>query len=49
MRWAGNVETTGEMRNAKKKFLVGEHEGKIPRRRPRRSWENNIRTDFRQI
>jgi hypothetical protein len=31
------------------KFFVGESEGKRPLGRPRRSWENNIKMDFREI
>ena len=30
-------------------FLVLCHTGKIPLRRPRRRWEDNIRTDFEEI
>jgi hypothetical protein len=29
--------------------LVGRPEGKRPRRRPRRRWEDNIKTDLREI
>jgi hypothetical protein len=31
------------------KILLGKPEGKRPRGRPRHRWENNIRTDFREI
>jgi hypothetical protein len=31
------------------KFLVGKPEGKTPLGRPRRRWEDGIRTDFREI
>jgi hypothetical protein len=31
------------------KVLVGKPEGKIPLGRPRRRWEDGIRTDFREI
>jgi hypothetical protein len=38
----------GEMRNANNIF-VGKPEGKIPCRRPRCRWENNIKTDLKEI
>jgi hypothetical protein len=38
----------GEMRNAYK-YLVGKLERKRPLRRPRCSWENNIKMDLREI
>jgi hypothetical protein len=38
----------GEMRNAYKIF-IGKHERKRSRGRPRRRWEDNIRTDLREI
>jgi hypothetical protein len=38
----------GETRNAYK-ILVGKLEGKRPRGRPRRRWEDNIRKDPRTI
>jgi hypothetical protein len=41
MRWAGQVARMVEMRNAYKKILLGKPEGKRPRRRLRRRWENN--------
>jgi hypothetical protein len=31
------------------KLLVGKPEGKIPRRRPRRRWEGNIKVDLKEI
>jgi hypothetical protein len=37
-----------EMRNAYK-ILVGKPEGKRPRGRPRRRWEDNIIMDLREI
>jgi hypothetical protein len=37
-----------EMRTAYK-ILVGKPEGKIPHRRPRHKWEDNIRMDLREI
>jgi hypothetical protein len=38
----------GEKRNACM-ILVGKPEGKRPLGRPRRRWENDIRTDFREM
>jgi hypothetical protein len=38
----------GEMRNAYK-TLVGKPEGKRPFGRPSRRWEDNIKTDLREI
>jgi hypothetical protein len=43
MRWAGHVARMGEERKMYK-VLVGKPEGK----RPRRRWENWIRTDLRE-
>jgi hypothetical protein len=37
-----------EMRNTYKS-LVGNTEGKRPLRRPTRRWENNIKSDLREI
>jgi hypothetical protein len=48
VRWAGHVEHLVEMRNAYK-ILVGKAEGKRPHRRCRRRWEDNIKTDLREI
>ena len=31
------------------RFLVGKPEGKRPLRRPRRRWENNIKTDLQEV
>jgi len=45
MRWAGHAACMGEIRNAYK-ILVGKSEGKRPRGRPRRRWED-IRMDLR--
>jgi hypothetical protein len=36
------------MRNVYK-ILVGKHEGKRPRGRHKHRWEDNIRTDIREI
>jgi hypothetical protein len=38
----------GEKRNAYR-ILVGKPEGKKPLGRPRRSWEDNIKIDLREI
>jgi hypothetical protein len=48
MRLTGHVVRTGEMRNGYK-ILVGEPEGKNPLGRPKRRWEDNIRTDLREM
>jgi hypothetical protein len=48
MRWAGHVTGMGENRNAYR-ILVRKPEIKIPRGRPRRRWEDNIRMDLREI
>jgi hypothetical protein len=47
MRWAGHVTRKGEKRNAYM-ILVGKPGGKRPQGRPRRRWENNIKTDLRE-
>ena len=31
------------------RVLVGKHEGKRPLRRPRRRWEDNIKTDLQEV
>jgi hypothetical protein len=38
----------GEMRNVYK-ISVGKHEGKRPFRKPRHTWEENIRLDHEEI
>jgi hypothetical protein len=48
IRWARHVTRMGQMRNAYK-ILVGKPEGKRPLGRARRSWEDNIRMDLREI
>jgi hypothetical protein len=48
MRWIGHIACTGEKWNAYR-ILVGKAEGKIPLRRPRRRWEDNIKMDIRDI
>jgi hypothetical protein len=48
MRWAWHVARMGEDRKVYK-VLVGKPEGKRPLGRPRRSWEDGIRMDLREI
>jgi hypothetical protein len=48
MRWAGHVARIGEGRGVYR-VLVGTPEGKRPLGRPRRRWEDNIKTDLREI
>jgi hypothetical protein len=48
MRWAGHVARMGEDRGVHR-VLVGKPEGKRPLGRPRRRWENNIKTDLREV
>jgi hypothetical protein len=48
MRWAGHVAHMWEMRGAYN-ILVGRPEGRRPLGRPRRRWEDNIKTDLREI
>jgi hypothetical protein len=48
MRWAGHVARMGEGRNVYR-VLVGKPEGKRPLERPRRRWEDEIKTDLREI
>jgi hypothetical protein len=48
MRWAGHVARMGEGRGVYR-VLVGRTEGKRPLGRPRRSWEDNIKMDLREI
>jgi len=48
MRLAGHIAYIGEMRNAYK-ILIGRPEGKSPLVWPRRTWEDNIRLDLREI
>jgi len=45
MRWAGHVARMGEGRGVYR-ILVGKSEGKRPRGRPRRRWEDNIKMDL---
>jgi hypothetical protein len=48
MRWAGHVARMGEGRNVYR-VLVGKSEGKRPLERPRRRWEDGIKTELREI
>jgi len=48
MRWAGHVARMGE-RRVVHRVLVGKSEGKRPLGIPRRRWEDNIKTDFREV
>jgi hypothetical protein len=48
MKWAGHVARTGEGRGVYR-FLVWKPEKKSPTGRPRRRWEENIKTDFQKM
>jgi hypothetical protein len=48
MRWAGHVARMGEERGAYR-ILVGRPEGRRPRGRPRRRWEDKIKMDLREV
>jgi hypothetical protein len=48
MRWAGHVARMGEGRNVYW-ILVGKPEGKRPLERPRRRWDDGIKTDLGEI
>jgi hypothetical protein len=48
MIWVGHVAQMGRMR-MHTGFLVGKPEGKRPLRRPRRSGEDSIKMDLREI
>jgi hypothetical protein len=48
MRWAGHVACIGEERGAYR-ILVGRPEGRRPLGRPRRRWEDNIKTDLQEV
>jgi hypothetical protein len=47
MRWAGHVARMGEVRGVHR-VLVGKPEGKRPLGRPRRRWEDNIKTNLQE-
>ena len=48
IRWAGHLARMGEGRGMYR-VLVGKPEGKRPLGRPRRRWEDNIKTDLQEI
>ena len=48
LRWAGPVERVWERRGAYR-VLVEKPEGRRPLERPRRRWEDNIKTDLREV
>ena len=48
MRWAGHVARLGQGRGVHW-VLVGKPEGKRPLGRPRRRWEDNIKTDLQEV
>ena len=48
MRWARHVARVGDRRSAYK-VLLGKLEGKSPLGRPRRRWEDNIKTDLQVV
>ena len=48
MRWAGHVARMGEGRGVYR-VLVRKPKGKRPLGRPRRRWEDNIKTDLEEV
>jgi len=48
MRWAGHLARMGEGRGVYR-VLVGKPEGKRLLGRPRRRWEDNIKTDLQEM
>ena len=48
IRWVGHVAGMGESRGVYS-ALVGKPEGKKPLGRPKRSWEDNIKTDLQEV
>ena len=48
LRWAGHVARKDEGRSAFN-ILTGKLSGKRPLGRPRRTWEDNIRMDLKEI
>jgi len=48
MRWVGHVAGMRERRGVYR-VLVGKPEGKRPLGRPRRRWEDNIKTDLQGV
>jgi hypothetical protein len=47
IRWLGHVASMGEMRGVYS-VLLGKPEGMRPLGRPRRRWEDNIKTDLQK-
>jgi hypothetical protein len=48
MIWAGHVARIGEKRGSYR-ILVGRLEGRRPLERPRRRWDDNIKTDLQEV
>ena len=48
MKWAGHVARMGHGRGVCR-LLAGSPEGKTPLGRPRRRWEDNIKTDVQEV
>ena len=48
LRWAGHVTRMEQFRNAYR-YLVWKPESKRPLGRPRPRWEDNIKTDLREV
>jgi hypothetical protein len=48
MRWAGHVARLRDRRGVYR-VLVGKPEGKSSLGRPRRKWEDNIKTNFQEV
>ena len=47
-RWEGHIARVGERRGVYR-VLVGKPEGKTSLWRPRRRWEDNIKTDLQEV
>ena len=48
MRWAGHVARKEQSRSTYR-VLVGKSEGNRPLGRPRRTWEDNVKMDLREV
>jgi hypothetical protein len=48
MNWVGHIALTGERRGVYR-VLVGKRERKRPLGRPRRRWEDNVKTDPQEL
>jgi hypothetical protein len=48
MRWAGHVAYMGEKRGTYR-IVMGRLEARRPLGRPRRRWEDNIKTDLQEV